>query len=507
LPSGAHDFLVRSGVRIDYLPRLEVDFGPSVVKDLPNHVSGSFFIRGGAYKGVEIETLRGQVSRKNNRIAFADLQGSVLGQEWLASESGSTMHGGAATGSVFWDGNTHEFGVIADTGFDPHLLVQALSPVYIATNIIQRFSFKDRPPQGHVELGANVQDWGTFYIDIQALGNDLSFQEVEFSSINITTAYKNGKLELDPVAAMKGVDFLKGAAMIDFHNQIVSFDALSSMNPRFFEDLIYPGLNLFGNQIKTDGSVHLSARGLVDWGRMQKTEFSATVAADKIQIPMLSANNFSAVVSGKGPVLSINDAQFELYEGKGEMDFSIRLDPSKQGLPYETDFSFSDVNLQKFLEFVSANEEVKVSGKLSAQAHIEADMSTNFLRSANGDGMVHVKEGQLAYLPLFEGFTKVVRKVIPTFKVFSITSLNSDFTLTNGVVSTKNSRFKGDIISAKGHGSYSQDLGFDAYFQAQVLNDGTISKVVRAITDPLMKLLEVKLEGTLSNPSWHLDKF
>ncbi len=202
LPESVHNLMAKAQLRIDHLPRLEINFGPAPAKEVLNHLAGSFSIRGVGYQGLEVEAVRGRVERKNNRLEFSQLQGSALGQEHRAAEAGSSMHGGTAEGLIFWDGNTREFGVDLDATFDPHILVQALSPIKIATNIIHYFSFKDQPPRGHISLGSNVDDWKTFYIDIQMVANEVAFRGVELSSINMTQTYREGKLVLDPVAAI-----------------------------------------------------------------------------------------------------------------------------------------------------------------------------------------------------------------------------------------------------------------------------------------------------------------
>lgn len=508
LPGRIHDLLAKTELRIDQLPRLEVDFGPAKPKELLNHLSGVFSIHGVGYQGIEIEALRGRIKRENNRLEFTDLQGSALGQEKRAAETGSAMRGGSAEGSVFWDGNTREFGVDVEASLDPNLLVRALSPVKIATNIICRFSFKDQPPKGHVSVGANVDDWSTFYIDIQALANDAVFQGVEFTSINVTQTYRRGKLNLDPVAGMQGVDFITGSALLDFRQSTVAFNADSSMDPADLEDLIYSRINLFGNHIMAGGDIRIAAHGVFDWGSMQQTDFSAIVEAEQLRIPIAALDRFTAEVVGDGPVIAVKNARFGLYGGEGEGEFSFAWTPPQKELPYETDLSFSNVDFRPCLVYLCGDRPVTVSGKMDGNAHIEADFSTNFFSSANGEGFVHVEEGQLTDLPLFQGFSRLMRKIFPSFTVFSITSLRGNFTILDGVVSSEDAYFDGDILSAKGRGSYSQPTGFDAYIQAQVLSEGKIiKKVVHAITDPLMKLLEMKLEGTLSNPSWELEKF
>jgi len=507
LPDGIHHQLSRSGLRIDHLPRLDLNVGPAPAKELLNQLSGTFSIRGVGYHGIEFEVLRGLVRRENGRLEFTKLQGTILGQEERADEMGSAMHGGSAEGSVFWNGNTREFGVDLDASLDPNILVQALSPVKIATNIIRRFRFKDRPPQGHVSLGANVDDWSTFYIDIQAVGNDVEFQGEPFNSINITETYRHGRLNLDPIAAMQGADFLKGSALLDFHESTVSFDMLSSMNPAALEDLIYAPINLFGNHINAGGAIRLAARGVFDWGSMRQTDFIATVEAETFQIPIAQFDHFSATLIGDGPLITVTNAVFSLYDGEGNGGLSLTWDPALNILPYNADLSFSKIDFQKFRAFSNSDRPINVSGEMEGKAHIEADFSTNFFASANGNGFVSIHDGQLADLPLFTGFSRLMRRIFPSFKIFSITRLKGNFTLENGVVLSEDALFEGNVISAKGRGSYTPSSGFDAYVQAQTLGEGKISSVVRVITNPLLKLFEMKLTGTLEDPVWNLEKF
>ena len=507
LPSWIHALLSKAELRVDQLPRLDIAVGPAPVKGLLNHLSGTFSVHGVGYQGIEIESLRGRVKRENKRIEFTELQCTALGQEERAEETGSSMHGGFAEGLVFWDGITREFGVDVDASIDPNILVKALAPIEIATNIIQRFSFKDQPPRGHVRVGADLDDVSTFYIDIQALGNDVIIQGVEFTSVNITQTYLDGKLNLDPLAATQGSDFLKGSVRLNFHQSTVAFDLLSSMNPADLEDLAYAPADLFGNHINTVGKINLAGQGIFDWGSMQQTDFTVTVEAERFDLPVAQLNDFTATVTGEGPLITVSNASFGLYDGEGTGEFSIIWDPSIAVLPYETDFSFSGSDFRKFLAFFHGERPVNVSGTMAGNAYIEADFSTNFFAAATGECFIRVDKGQLADLPLFSGFSRLIRKIFPSFKVFTITKLSGNFLIEDGMASSEDALFEGNVIRAKGRGSYKPVEGFDALVQAQTLGKGKILSAVRIITDPLLKLFEMKLTGPLADPVWELEKF
>lgn len=498
-----------TGIELGFetLPIGDISFGPAVPLELLNSISGSFSVRNARYHNLEIESVSGNVTRENNRLNFTELNGVVGGQEDRVEELGSCMIGGPVKGEVFWDSGKHEYGVIAEGSFDPNLLLEPLAFSKVATNIIRRFRFGSQPPQARVELGQNYSMRHTFFITIHGSGLDVFFQDVPFTSVNTSVAYKQGVLTIDPVVAKQGADFVKGAAALDFANDIVTFDAMGSISPEAMEDVIYPPVNVFGDKVKISGKRKITARGCVDWRHMQATDFEATVEADRCEVPVGVLDGLTASVTGRGSSILIHDAEFSMYGGEGSGDLTLQLDPHKQGVPYTIDLELTDVDVSKLLQFLRPYHKYGISGKLSAVAHVDSDFTCNLFEVANGAGRIDVKDGQLADLPLFKGFSKVMRKLIPSFRVFSINSLSGDFEIKEGVISSENAYFDGDLLSAKGQGKYSGTSGFDAYVQAQVFSDNPLSKVFRVITDPLFKFFEFRLEGSLSDPSWHLDKF
>jgi hypothetical protein len=354
-----------------------------------------------------------------------------------------------------------------------------------------------------------LKELDSFYIDIQASANDVRIEGVEFTSVDITQTNRDGKLTLDPLDATQKSDaFIKGSVLLDFYQTTAAFDIRSSINPADLEDLVVPRLDLFGNHLKVEGDTQIDAHGTFDWRRMRQTDFYAKVEAERLGLAIAELDRFSAEVVGNGPLITVSNGTFDLFGGSGSGSFSVLWEPSDDALPYELDTAFSQVDFREILLFFNEDRPVTLSGDLKGRIHVAADFSTNFFAVAKGDGSIRVDDGQLADLPLFRGFSRLMRKMFPTFTVFSITSLRGDFKIGDGVISSQEAFFEGDVISAKGRGSYSPETGLDAYVQAQVLSNGRIiAKVVRAITDPLMKLFEMKLTGTLADPEWELEKF
>jgi len=506
LPPIAQSMLTLIGLQFNELPQFKIKFGPSLAKELPNHLMGTFSIQDLLYQGIEVERLRGKVTRVNNRLELTQLHGLAKGQENRAKEVGSSMHGGTVKGDVFWDQDSREFGVSVDGSLDPNLLIQALSPVSIATNIIQLFSFNDQPLQGHLELGAMVDDWNTFFIDIQAVASDVVFRGVQFDSVKLTETYQHGLLTLNPIAVTCNATSANGAVGVDFHKDIATFKIDSTVDPAALEDVIFPDLNLFGKKIKTQGDVHFSGRGKMDWRTMKVTDISAKLAAKQVEIPVGTVTDFLTDLNWKGTQLNLENMNFSLFDGRGAGQFSIQIDPTKKTMPYEFNTTFSTIDFKKFLQTVSTKN-ITATGVFSGRIKINADMATNFFAAATGTMSLRVDNGQLADLPLLGGFSKIIRKILPRFNTFSITSLSGDLTLNHGIFASENTQFNGDIISASGRGTYDLATGFHAIIQTHILQKDGLLKLIELVTNPLTKLFELQLTGRLGNPSWKLDRF
>lgn len=506
-PQPVMDLLVKAQLQFDELPKFSLRIGPAEAKGLLNAINGTFSIKGVTYCGLEIESARGNIDRSNNYLDLTQLHATVLGQEERAEEVGSSLQGGAVQGHVFWDANRETFGVEAEGSIDPNLLRQPMTIVPVATNAIGRFWFPEDLPNISLELGSSYRDWSTFFINVHGTGTQVGFHDGLVASANISAYYSNCLLRLEPIAVMNGVDFMKGTAAVDFRHSAVHFDIFGSLPPDLLEDVTYPDFDLFGNKLHTFGNTQIKAKGILDWKTMQATDFRAEVEADRLELPIAALDQFSAIVTGEGPLLTVSNSVFSIYGGKGNGLFTIELDPAEQGMPYALDFDMKDAEFKKCLEYVKLPCRERTKGQASAQASIAADMRENFFESANGEGVVSVQDGELADMPLFIGFSRLMRKVVPGFKTFSITSVGLDFELKNGVIHSDEATFDGDVFCAKAKGKYSQQSGYDANVQVQMLSDKGLQKVIRVITSPIFKLFELRLSGPLAEPSWRLENF
>ena len=506
-PKAVMDLLVKVQLQVEELPEFSLHLGPAKAMDLLNSLSGSFSVRDITYCGLQVEAARGNLRRADGFLDITDVYARVQGQEYRAEEFGSCMQGGSATGRVLWDARKTTIGVEAEGSLDPNLLMEPLAIVPIATNIIDRFYFPNELPQISLRLGSCYTNWKTFYIDISGVGHDVGFHEALFSTVNIGSSYSNAVLKLDPVAVMDGADFMKGEAEIDFRNDFVFFDAFGNMHPEVVEDAVWPYYDIFGNYLKTSGKSEIKARGTVDWGTMERTDFLAEVETEVLEIPVAKMDHFKGTVIGKGPEIAVTNATSEAYGGSVAGSFALSLEPGSTNLPFITDFQMSKIDVKQMQHYLGQSNASSTMGKLTGYLTMKSDLKEHFMVNADGQGSVSVEEGELADLPIFSSFSNILRKVMPGFNYFSITGLQCDFNFHDGQITFENAVFKGDLFHATATGSYSHTEGHDTLVRVSVFSDKGLGKVIRVITSPVSRLFEMYLSGTLDEPVWRLKNF
>ncbi len=146
-------------------------------------------------------------------------------------------------------------------------------------------------------------------------------------------------------------------------------------------------------------------------------------------------------------------------------------------------------------------------GRVSGHLDISGPLATNFVSHLNGSGHVNVWDGKLAQMRLFAGLTDLLVDMVPgVSSIVEQSEGSADFTLTNGVLESKNVRIEGLLFSILAEGTY--DIANDKLdFSVRVRfmkEDSLLGKfLIRPITWTFSKLLlEFRVSGSLDDPKW-----
>ncbi|MBN2684029.1 MAG: hypothetical protein JXR40_02005 [Pontiellaceae bacterium] len=507
VPASIMNELKQNDIQLIGVPLFDIKLEPAPPgKNRFSQLSGIFALEGLTVGDLELASIAGEAAWDGSRLKLTELQSQVVSQEHRSEETGSCMRGGAIKGKLAWDSRNHRVEIAGEAECDPNLFHQVLSVSHIAQDVIADFKFMQRPPKGTFEVNFCYDDWHTFELDLQVSAEELTYLGVPLSSLDSSTIYKDGVLDVESVLAKQGIKYLKGQAVLDYDKSVVSFDGVSTMAPAAVEDLTFHSLELFGHQIEVSGDADIAARGRIDWGTMRTTDFEAEIKMSGVKTPAMMFDSLTSKLVGKGPVIDVKDAVFSGHGGTGAGSMSVLVNPPADQLPYKLDIQLDSIDLDSWLKFLDlVSDGTEGNGDVYGWLKADADLKKPFMESASGEGRIDIKNGRLTDLPLFNGLSKVVRLVFPSFKMLSINRANADFTMNEGVIHSDNAYFDGDVLSAKGSGDYSVEDGFDMEVQVQLLNDNKLFVIIRLVTDPVLGLLELKLGGTFSDPTWKVN--
>lgn len=147
-------------------------------------------------------------------------------------------------------------------------------------------------------------------------------------------------------------------------------------------------------------------------------------------------------------------------------------------------------------------------GQVEGRLRLAGPVATNFVSSLAGDGRLAVRDGNLAQLKLFRGFTEYFTHVISTnlsFETVRAADASADFTITNGIFRSDNVLIEGVLFSIKAAGTYDlvrDELDFRG--QVRLLKSGNIaSYIVHPVLSVVTSLLaEFRVSGPITDPVW-----
>ena len=146
----------------------------------------------------------------------------------------------------------------------------------------------------------------------------------------------------------------------------------------------------------------------------------------------------------------------------------------------------------------------KLSGRLDGVLDITAN--SRDLKSWNGSSSVTLKDGYLWELPLIGIFAPVLDGLTPGLGTSTFSEGTADFTITDGVVGTRNLELKSALIRLQYKGKVDFDGRIhDAGVVAEALRDTwvigpVLGPLFNLALSPIERMLKFEVSGTLSQP-------
>ncbi len=395
------------------------------------------------------------------------------------------------------------FEITAHTDFEPLALLPVLTTNQ--ANVVRDFHFKSDPPHGDFSITGRLQDPAGVRVAGTIKAGLFTFRGVPVTSLETGVLATNNNTLLKPMLVERPEGELRGDLRFDFPAATLDFHAESTVDPLALGRIIGPGATRAFQTLRYGGPVNIQARGRVDYARLRHMDFQADVAAIRLGLGPFEADRCRLVFGGRADHFFVRRIEADMYGGRldgdmvlyptrGTRDFSYAITARVERL------GFRDV-AQHGMPAVNAD---LYSGSLDGRFVFVGVANDAWKKHLAGSGDVVITEGQLLQVPLLGPISSILNNIYPSLGNLVQTEFRSRLALRNQVLTFRNAKLLGNIISIDADGDYTFGGGLDFDVQVKLLRDDSLLvEVVNLLTYPLTKMfLNFHLGGTLQDPDW-----
>ncbi len=319
------------------------------------------------------------------------------------------------------------------------------------------------------------------------------------SGIELTNAY----IVLTAPKMFRGDGELTADAMgFDIHSKKLYFtNGFSTVEPmavaraigKKTEKNFAPYVFLTPPTVHGRGMIQIRSSEQPDWGDM---EFE--VDTGPFRWLKFNPTHVTGTVLWRGESLVLTNVAADFYGGKTFGDAAFDFSPGN-GTDYHFDIRGSNVNVHLLSADLSAATN-KLEGLLSGRLAV-TNANTRDLKSWQGFGRVHIKDGMIWEMPIFGIFSPVLNAVWPNLGSTRVNEGKAKFIITNSVVFSDDMEFHALALRMNYRGTVDFDKNVDARVEAALLREvWGIGPVVSTVFWPITKMFEYKVTGTLNHP-------
>lgn len=477
--------------------RFTAALGPAPVAELAEHFSADIRQIQLKRKDLNLNPLAFQLTREKHLLNITDLEAGANGGD-LSGSFDLNLESGA------WQADVN-------AQHCPLGPVGTLAGRDLQT-FFERFSFPAEKPSARLTLSQSGMNQPLF-VTGTIEGRQFLCGGVPIDHFQSSMVWSNRTLLLSDIHAEQSRKRFEGDVEVDFNRGLGIFDAAASFHPDEIEHVLAPGYETALDRFRFSGPLYMEARGQIDWRNWTNHVFTGTFHGENIGFGLFQSDLFTSTVKAQGTQLTFTNASAKFYGGtaKGEAEFDLF---GKDGsTPYRFDINTTGISLNRLLSALSKSDAGNTRGILSGTLTFTADAKRSFWDSVNGSGRLHVRDGQLADIPLFGGFSRLIRSSFAGFRLFSLNTFFADYQLHDGAFYSDNAELGGTLLSARGQGKWSPETGLDFVVKAEPLRQTREGKewfqlhlwaadALKMGTSPLFSFLEFKVTGPLNNPEW-----
>ncbi len=415
------------------------------------------------------------------------------------------------------------------------LLTGGLRPMGIAgwfhewwTNFWGTFDFSHSLPDADVDVQGRWGDLTATNVFVQAAGGRTGLKGVEFDRVRTRLFLRPHWFDILHFEVARDAQEARGSlarsldlrqdtwTRMDFAvESTLPLTTIAQLFPGESAELLAPydfttppSLRLGGHvtsSASTEGKheaidITLTSTGPMTYHKfpLSDLEVQARLRDDLIDLPSLSVIFAEGKATGDANLWGPSDAR--------RLAFNITLTGANLGTVVQTVSTLQPSTTpvsEKEAEAARLRQQRLEGGRLDFKLKAEGAFADFY--SFKGDGIGSITNAELGQLNLFGPVSEMLRGTFLNFSSFSLTTVDAPFKLNGDRVRFRDLRVSGPSALLLAKGSY-QLRGGDLDFTTKIhpFDESTtlFGSAASFVFTPFSKVFEVKLQGTLSKPSW-----
>ncbi|MBI2441301.1 MAG: hypothetical protein HYV35_08025 [Lentisphaerae bacterium] len=446
------------------------------------------------------------LSALNSRVQINE-QGLVV--QSLEATVGKEPGRGSLKLSGNGDWRTRQYQGAFVSAFDPNALRPPLAKLdKTMASVLTWFQFPDQPPTAKADFNGR---WGTnafFYLSGQAQADNCRYNTVSNLFMKLGLAVElsatNSALTLAPLLVVREEGTVQGQARLDFREETIRFDGLSTADPQAVARMLDPFFANVVGLFRFEGPVKVAARGTAGYMAMATNDLDIEIDAQRSGWKALLLDRCTLNVRIVADTAYINDVEADFCRGRISGSGMIYPVLNATNMRYQFAAEVGDVDCKALARDMLGLPAEQHRGTLAGALELEGALGAGAGQSAMGHGWIKIDGSRLFQIPLFGGLSEFLGRIVPGLNLFMrLTDARASFVIADGKLRSDDIVIAGEVITLTGKGDYHWNGELDFAVQVKLLKkDSLLGGVVQTALAPLTKMLEFRLTGTLADPHW-----
>ncbi|HMP74334.1 MAG TPA: AsmA-like C-terminal region-containing protein, partial [Kiritimatiellia bacterium] len=418
----------------------------------------------------------------------------------------ATLDAGAGPGrgrveaSLTWNIDADHYQGTVSSSIDLRQINDFFPPGLV--HVLDMTQLQERPPLFNGTFSGTISDTDHYLVEGTINGQNLSFRDVPIRTLTTHLRVEPGIVHLDPLHFTRDTGFVNGSLHIDWRNDRYHVDLEATAPPietlRMASPPIARGLSVF----TIAGTSLVRANGVIDTLTPEDTSLDIHLSASSVTYQWLRADNLIADWQLRGESVSTTNLVVRLWGGTLHAELQWATDFDQDDVPFTAKLHADAINFRRLVEARRNVALENEAGLLSGHATLAGSYREQWHPHLTGQGHLHITEGSLLQIPLFGGLSTLLSAIYPGMGFSDQNAFRATFDVHDAAFHSRDLTISGNIISLNGRGAYHLDDTLDITVQVKPLRDGILAETLRVLTLPITKLLEFKLTGPSSDPSW-----